>query len=287
MVASLEPSATSESGEPVLSYGEDFVFTLFTSDPELARRADRAGINRIGLDLEKLGKDYRQGHTPGWISDHQVADLAGIRQALNHGQLFARTNGMHPGSKDEIELLLATGVQVLMLPFFRTCSEVEDFIRLIDGRAQVSLLLETASAMARVHEIVKIEGIDEIHVGLNDLHLDLKLHNHFEVLVSGIMDMLSDTIRGAGIAFGFGGVARRDDKKLPIDPNLIYSQYPRLGADRALITRAYVGPDSSRLDLNAELQITRQALDEWAWRPVRDLEAARDELRRSVSGWQV
>lgn len=270
-----------------MSYGEDFVFTLFTNDPELARRADHAGVSRVGLDLEKLCKDGRQGHTPGWISDHEPTDLVRLRPSLTQSELFARTNSIHPGSKDEIELLLASGVQVLMLPFFRTSAEVEEFIRLIDGRAQVSLLLETASAMARVHEIVRIAGINEIHVGLNDLHLDLKLHNHFEVLVSGIMDMMSDTIGGAGIAFGFGGVARRDDKQLPIDPDLVYSQYPRLGADRALITRAYVGPDYSKLDLDAEVQITRRALDEWSQRPAHELEAARDELRQAVSRWQV
>ena len=35
-----------------MSYGDDFILTLFTNDVELARRADDAGVNRIGLDLE-------------------------------------------------------------------------------------------------------------------------------------------------------------------------------------------------------------------------------------------
>ena len=273
--------------EPTVSYAERFLFTLFTNDPELARRADHAGINRVGLDLERIGKENRQGDTPGWISDHNVSDLATVGQALGRSELFVRTNPIHPGSPEEIDRLLAAGVDVLMLPFFRTVTEVEQFVRLVDERASVSLLVETGAAMARIHDIVRVAGIHEIHVGLNDLHLDLQLNNHFEVLVSGMMDMMAEAVRGAGIAFGFGGVARRGDKSLPIDPDLVYSQYPRLGADRALITRAFVAPDYTKLDLDAEVRAARRALDEWSQSSSPELDAARERLRRQISGLQL
>ena len=270
-----------------MSYGEHFVFTLFTNDPRLAGLADRAGVNRIGLDLEKIGKDQRQGDTPGWISDHQTAQLSTVRRALANGELFVRTNPIHADSRGEIEELLAAGAQVLMLPYFRTCHEVDTFVRLIDERAHVSLLLETGAAMARIHDIVRVPGIDEIHVGLNDLHIDLKLSNHFEVLASCIMDMMSEAVRGAGIPFGFGGVARRGDRSLPIAPELVYAQYPRLGADRALITRAFILPDYTQLDLDAELAEARRALNDWSTQSPAELEHAREQLRQAIRGWQV
>lgn len=287
MVVRWESSEAIARVEPTVSYAERFVFTLFTNDPELARRADHAGINRVGLDLEKIGKDTRQGDTPGWISDHGISDLSAIRHSLGNGELFVRTNAIHPGSPEEIDRLLAARVDVLMLPFFRTVGEVEQFVRLIDERASVSLLVETGAAMARIHDIVRVPGIDEIHVGLNDLHLDLKLKNHFEVLVSGMMDMMSETVRHAGISFGFGGVARRGDKSLPVDPDLVYSQYPRLGADRALITRAYVGSDYRALDLDAEVCETRAALGHWSRQSTQELFAARERLRQEIRGWRV
>ena len=37
------------------NYGSNFVLTLFTNNPDLAKAANTAGINRIGLDLEKMG----------------------------------------------------------------------------------------------------------------------------------------------------------------------------------------------------------------------------------------
>jgi hypothetical protein len=75
-----------------MSYGDRFVLTLFTNDPELARRADRAGVNRIGLDLEKPGKHERQGHLRAWISNHKPEDIHALRPAVQDGECFARVN---------------------------------------------------------------------------------------------------------------------------------------------------------------------------------------------------
>ena len=43
-----------------MSVGDDVVLTLWTNDPALARRADDAGIDRVGIDLDRLGKAERQ-----------------------------------------------------------------------------------------------------------------------------------------------------------------------------------------------------------------------------------
>ena len=38
----------------------DFRLTLISRDPDLIRAADGAGIDRIGIDIERLGKRERQ-----------------------------------------------------------------------------------------------------------------------------------------------------------------------------------------------------------------------------------
>ena len=86
-----------------MSYGSDFVLTLFTNDLELARRADEAGIDRIGLDLERIGKAERQGHLKSWVSDHEEHSLPAIRRTLRRAKLFVRTNPFHPGLGEEID----------------------------------------------------------------------------------------------------------------------------------------------------------------------------------------
>lgn len=267
-----------------MSYGQDFVLTLFTNDPELARRADLAGINRVGLDLERIHKAERQGHLRTWVSDHAERQLPAIRAALTRSLLFARTNPVHSGLGDEVERLLEAGVQVLMLPMFTGARDAERFVAMIAGRAKVSLLVETAAAAARIRDVVRVDGIDEIHVGLNDLHLSMGLSNHFEMLTSGILDHLSDAVHQAGIAFGFGGIGRVGDTHLPIPPDLVFAQYPRLKADRALVSRVFCAPDYRALDLPREVALFRERMDWWHQQARDLLIRARDDLHRLAMG---
>lgn len=263
-----------------MSYGTDFTLTLWTAEPRLAREADAAGVDRVGLDLEKLGKKARQHHLNTWISEHAESDLPAIRNTLRKARLFVRTNPLHAGSPEEIDRLLDGGVEVLMLPMFHTPDEVASFVRLVGGRAIVSLLLETAAAARRVDEIVRIPGVDEIHIGLNDLRISRGLANHFEVLASDSMRVLSDTIRAAGIRFAFGGIGRAGDDQLPIPSDLVYAQYPRLKAGGALISRAFFPRDGTKIDLKIEVDRARTRLDAWARKPAHELAHAWNDLRQ-------
>src|SRR4029079_15548208 len=133
-------------GRARMSYASDFVFTLFTNDAALAAGADRAGVERIGIDMEQIGKGARQGHLATWISDRAENDLAVVRPALRHAALFARCNPVHAGSRAEIDGLIGAGVRVIMLPYFKTLADAETFVRLVDERAHPVLLVETADA---------------------------------------------------------------------------------------------------------------------------------------------
>jgi hypothetical protein len=266
-----------------MPYGDDFVLTLFTNDPGLARRADAAGIDRVGPDLEKLGKTGRQDPRSAWISDHVVHELPGVGKALRNAKLFARTNPLNPDSRREIEELLDLGVRVLMLPMFRSVREVEQYVGLVDGRAEVSLLVETAGAVHNIREIVKVPGIGEIHVGLNDLHLDLGMRSHFEVLVSPLMSEVAECVRDAGLPFGFGGVGRVDDASLRVRSELVYPQYPFLGATRALVSRVFLGPDPRSVDLTAAVSAFRRAMSYWAGQSREQLRQAHQALARRVA----
>ncbi|MBN1805696.1 MAG: hypothetical protein JW837_10625 [Sedimentisphaerales bacterium] len=262
-----------------MSYGDDFILTLFTNDAELARRADEAGINRIGLDLERIGKAERQKYLKTWISDHQEHQLPALRQTLKNSKLFARTNPIHAGSREEIDRLIHSGVEVLMLPMFKTAQEAGKFVEFIAGRAEVSLLVETAAAAARIEEIVNLQGIDEIHIGLNDLYLSIGLKSHFELLGSRLMAFLSGVVVESGIPFGFGGIGRLADERLPMPSDLVYAQYPRLKADRALVSRVFLTPDYNKLDLKYEVELFRHRMDEWYNSPDCELTRAHSTFR--------
>lgn len=256
-----------------------FLFTLMTNDLHLAARADGAGVDRIGIDLDRLGKRERQ--PAGYrISEHSLADLERLCSVVRPGRLFARTDPLHPGSARQIEELLARGVTSLMLPMFRRVEEAARFVELVAGRAQVVLLVETVAAAFRIGGIARVPGVAEIMIGLNDLQLDARIDDRFEVVVSDLMVAVARTVNDCGVRFGFGGLGRHDDESLPVPSSLVYPQYARLGASSAIMARSFHGP--AGCDLGVALAASRACLAGWAKEPPAVLEQARRRLERHL-----
>ena len=53
-----------------------------TNDVQVARIAEEAGVDRIFVDLETLGKAERQGGMDTVQSKHTVADVERVRSAV-------------------------------------------------------------------------------------------------------------------------------------------------------------------------------------------------------------
>lgn len=255
-----------------------FVLTLWTDDPALAASADQAGVDRIGLDLERLGKVERQGSGGEyWLSPHRENALARIRPMLRRARLFVRTNAPHPGWREEAERLLAQGAQVLMLPAFRDSGDVERASEIVAGRAELVPLIETSTALAEAETIASLPGIRELHFGLNDLSLALGVRQRFRLLVDGRLERAARSAIGAGARIGLGGIARHRDSRLPVPPDLVYAQHARLGSRAALIARSFLsGLGKEPAALGTAIATARRRLDWWAARPATQLDAARD-----------
>ncbi len=212
---------------------------IITNDIKLAEYSQKCGIERIMVDLEILGKQERQGHLNTVISAHSFQDIKNIREVLTTSKLLVRINPINENSKEEIDKVISLGADILMLPMFTTSDEVSKFIKYINNRVTTCLLLETPQAMTRIDDILDIEGIDEIHIGLNDLHLAMGLTFMFELLSGGIVEYLSKKIVDKNIKFGFGGVARLGQGTL--DAKLILSEHYRLNSSMVILSRDFKG----------------------------------------------
>ena len=212
-------------------------FIYITNDPELAQYAQDSGVDRIMIDLEYLGKRERQGHLDTVISVHSLQDINRVRNVLHNSKLQVRVNPIHSGSEREINEVLSRGADIIMLPMFKTCREVERFISIINGRAAVSLLLETSQALVRIDDILRIDGIDEVYIGLNDLHLSMGLDFMFELLSGGIVEYVTTKIKKKGIRFGFGGISRLGGGV--VDSRLVLSEHIRLGSQIVILSRDF------------------------------------------------
>ena len=241
-----------------------FTLTLWTDEPHVALAADRAGVDRIGVDLEHLGKAERQAGLGTWISPHDLHDLERVGAVLERARLFARVNPLHDGTEAEVEAVLERGVDVVMLPMFRGPDEVGAFLEVVAGRAHVVLLLECAEALDRLELVLALPGVREIHLGLNDLSLSLGHANRFAVLADERVHETTRAIRGAGVRLGIGGLGRVDQEGLPVPADLLYAQQAMHGSDGALLARNFLPDDPSHAALSGAVTATRERLAEWA-----------------------
>lgn len=210
---------------------------FITNDINLAQEAENAGVNRIFVDLEINGKLERQGHLDTHIGNHVIDDIGRMKKNIIKSEVLVRINPYHTHTKKEIDKCIELGADIIMLPMFKTKDEVQQFIKYVNGRAKVCLLLETAQAFVRIHEIIELEGIDEIHIGLNDLHLSLGLDFMFELLGEGLVDYLANIIKAKGIKFGFGGIARIGEGVIPAE--LILGEHYRIQSEMVILSRAF------------------------------------------------
>lgn len=180
-----------------------------TNDPTVAKIAADAGVDRIFIDMEVLGKAERQGGMDTVQSHHTPEDIAKVRAAIgDQAEIMARVNPMNSNSQTEIDDAIANGADVIMLPMWRTVDDLRQLVRMVNGRAKVMPLLETDTAADNLPEAVKVSGIDQMHIGLNDLHLCYHQKFMFQLLTDGTVDRLCAELREANIPYGFGGVGR-------------------------------------------------------------------------------
>ncbi|MDO5557634.1 MAG: aldolase/citrate lyase family protein [Clostridia bacterium] len=208
-----------------------------TNNPEIARIAEDSGVDRIFIDLEINGKEKRQGHLDTVISRHSINDVKIIKEVLNKSELLVRVNPIYEDSKNEVDKVINDGANIVMLPYFKTKQEVKDFLNIVNGRAKTCLLCETPEAVKNLDEILELQGIDEIHIGLNDLHLGYGMDFMFELLADGTVEKICNKIKNKNIKYGFGGIARVGMGTLPAE-NILTEHY-RLGSSMVILSRAF------------------------------------------------
>ncbi len=212
-----------------------------TNDENVALIAEKYGVDRIWIDLETLGKEERQKGMNTVKSKHSIEDIKRIKPLLHSSKLMVRINPWNELSVNEIEKVIDAGADIIMLPMWKSKREVDCFIKSVGGRAKTNLLLETKEAVECLDDVLQINGIDEIHIGLNDLHLSYGLTFMFELLASGKVEELCNKINQAGIPYGFGGIAKIGEGMLSAE-RVIMEHY-RLGSSRAILSRSFCNAD--------------------------------------------
>lgn len=258
-------------------------YILITNQVDVAKKALQCGVDRIFIDLEIRGKEARQGHLDTVISRHSMTDIRPIANVIGDADLIVRLNPFYKETAREIEEAIIGGAKTLMLPMFYDAKTVSKFVELVAGRVPVLPLLETSASLNELDEILEIDGVDEVYIGLNDLHLDLGMKFMFEAISGGLIDRAAQKILKTGKRFGCGGIARCDEGMVP--GQMVLAEHLRLGSSSVILSRAFLGNlkefDSKILEV--ELGRLRTKEKDLALRSSEAVESDRIQFNRLVA----
>lgn len=214
-----------------------------TNDPEIAKIAEKTGVDRIFIDMEYIGKELRQGGMDTVQSHHTIEDVTKVRNAIRKSDVLVRCNPIHDAtqtyddSESEINAIIDAGADYIMLPYFKSVAEVQRFLKIAHGRVKTILLFETPEAVERVDDILALDGIDEALIGLNDLSIGYHKRFMFELLTDGTVEKLALKFRMHRVPFGFGGIASVGKGVLPAEK--IIREHYRLFSQSVILSRSF------------------------------------------------
>lgn len=225
-----------------------------TNRPGVAKIAESAGVDRIFIDLEYIGKSDRQGGMDTVQSQHTLEDIKRVSEVITKSEVLVRVNPIHDkteeyiSSEEEIQQAIENGADIVMLPFFKTIDEVKRFLSAVNKKSKVMLLIETPEAVENIDEILSLGGIDFVHIGLNDLSLGYGMTFMFELLSNGMVEALCEKIKNKNIPYGFGGIASLGKGLVPAE--MIIKEHYRLDSSCAILSRSFCDVDKiSDLDI--------------------------------------
>ncbi len=238
---------------------------ILCDDAESALAAQEAGVDRVFYDMEYIGKAERQHGRNAVLSHNSIENIPSIKKVLTTSELLVRTNPIHAYTKMEIEKSIEYGADILMLPMVMDQHDVETYVNIVNGRAKVCIMIETAAAMCRLDKILAVKGVDELFIGLNDLHISMGLTFMFELLSDGLVEYIANKCNKVNMPFGFGGIARIGEGMLPSDN--ILGEHVRLGSTSVILSRTFKGvlgvdAHARPVDLKTEVEKVRERLKE-------------------------
>jgi hypothetical protein len=214
--------------------GPDLELMLFERSPQSAREVLPFGIGSFMLDWEYLGKTERQHGFDTEVEPVGVAELAAVA-AVPGVAAWCRINHDGPHTADEIEFAIGAGACGIFLPMVTEPGEVERFLRRVDGRCGVGILVETARALACVDDMAGLP-LDRVYFGLNDFAICRGRGSIFGAVLDRSVERAREAF--ADTPFGFGGVTAIDAGS-PVPCRRLIEEMARLDCRFSFLRRSY------------------------------------------------
>lgn len=207
---------------------------LFTTDLDLAVRAEKAGVDSIIVDWEHRDKEKRQRGYDTETNHDTAEDVCNLSKTLKI-PIIVRINPLSEDTISEVELALDCGAGIIMLPMASSTDEVEEFLGVVDSRAKTCIQVETPSLVEQLRDFKRLPW-DYAYIGLNDLMVASGKHSIWQSILDGTSEDICNALRGR--RFGFGGATILSGGEL-IANTLILHEVIRLGGSISVLRRTF------------------------------------------------
>lgn len=253
-------------------------YLMITNNPKIGKYIIKNGVEKVFIDLEKLGKNLRQGHLDTWKSNHSFEDILIMRNEIKGKRILVRLNPWNNNSVKEINTAIDYGADFLMLPMIIDFEEIYEFSKAVNYRVPIIPLIETKESLGFLNKIIDLEGVNEIYIGLNDLSISFGYKFIFEPLRNGMLDEAAKLLNKSELLWGFGGIARTGCGNLPAE--YLLGEHVRLNSKRVILSRSF-HENSNNLDylisnLNFKNEINKLSQKYTYW-----LEASKNEIKQN------
>lgn len=214
---------------------DDLMLFLFTTDLSFALEAQQSGIDSVIVDWEHSGKRERQQDYSTEINIDTPDDVSKLSKHL-HIPVTVRINCWQENAEEEIEVALDCGAKIIMLPMAEGPTEVEKFVKKVNGRAKTIIQIETQRLVEQCHTLHDI-GWDCAYIGLNDLMVSRGSTWIWEPFIDGTVEHIfeqfdSRPIGVAGVTIIGGGE--------PLPFTLLVREMARLGCRLSFLRRTFM-----------------------------------------------
>lgn len=251
---------------------------LFTTSADVGREALGAGIDGVVVDWEHAGKARRQEGFDTEINVDTPEDLERMA-AVGMTRVLCRVNGLHEGTRDEVEIAIACGATDIFLPMIRGAEEADTLCRFVDGRVRAGVLIERKEAVDVSSEIAKT-AIDLVYVGLNDLRISRGARSIFEAVVDGTVERVRECFHH--VEFGFGGLTVADGGE-PIPCMRLLEEMVRLDSSFTFLRRSFKRDIVGR-DMRQEIETLGRERERLQRRSTTEVERDRDLFADGLRG---
>src|SRR5690625_1273664 len=222
---------------------------FITGNPDLAAAAEGSGVQRVMVDLETRGKAERQESFDTHKTRMTMPDVEIVRRVLKRAELIVRLNPLYAGTSHEVDRAISLGAERLMLPMFSDAADVAQFRDIVPRNISITLLAETPESIATLPDWTGLLSAgDDVHFGLNDLTISMRLHFLFQILTGRFLEGPTTALKEAGIEYGIGGIGRVGVGA--IEAQRILGEVIRLGSSRTILSRAFRNAGKSNVDTN-------------------------------------